>query len=125
VPSTEIAWPSEADQRLAEHPDYVRLCRVLVGLRRLSVSDRPAVTPGVVDMPRDTHKLVDLLEAAQTRIGLLAARLQDGTATTEEQRRLADEIDDLLDLLRSHATDVDAGIVAAPRYLRDLERESA
>ncbi|MGW5715144.1 hypothetical protein ACWEVP_03175 [Amycolatopsis sp. NPDC003865] len=119
--STEITWPTETDQLVAEHPDYIRLCRVLVGLRRLSEPDCPAVTPGAV-MTRETQQLVDALEAAQWRIFLLVAQLRDGTATPYEQRRLADVADELVDLLRSHADDVDAGIIPASRT---SERECA
>ena len=122
VPPDEIAWPSEADLRIAEHPAFVLLCRVLTGLRRLSFSDSPA--PSGVAMPRETHHLVDLLRAAQSRIGVLAVRLADATATPGEQREFADQAEELADLLRSHADDIDAGIVAAPRFRR-TEREPA
>ena len=73
-------------------------------------------------MTRATQQLVDLLEAAQWRIFLLAAQLRDGTATTQEQSKVAEAIDELLDLLRSHAHDTDAGIIPASR---NLERECA
>ncbi|WP_240522027.1 hypothetical protein [Amycolatopsis vastitatis] len=119
----EAAWPSETDLRIAEHPTFVLLCRVLAGLRRLSFSDRPA-PPGVA-MPRDTHHLVDLLRAAQSRIGVLAVRLADTTASPAEQREFADQAEELADLLRSHADDIDAGIVAAPRHFPRTEREPA
>jgi hypothetical protein len=123
VPPDEVAWPSETDLRIAEHPTFVLLCRVLVGLRRLSFPDRHA--PSGVAMPRDTHNLVDLLRAAQSRIGVLATRLADGTATPAEQREFADRAEELADLLRSHADDIDAGIVAAPRPFLHTEREPA
>lgn len=117
---TEITWPAEIDLRIAEHPDYVHLSRVLVGLRRLSGSNRPAAAGA--DMPLVTQQLVDGLEAAQWRIFLLVAQLRDGTATADEQHKAAATFDELLDLLRSHADDTDAGIIPAPR---DLERGCA
>jgi proteasome lid subunit RPN8/RPN11 len=123
-PEPGAAWPSEADRRLTEHPDYVHLCRVLAGMRRLSTTDRPTVTPGAA-MSRETTRLVHVLGATQVRLGVLAVRLHDGTATTDEQREVADELDDVLDLLRSHAADVDAGIVAAPRRRSTPDREPA
>ncbi|MEV6825346.1 hypothetical protein [Amycolatopsis sp. NPDC051102] len=76
-------------------------------------------------MPRATHHLVDLLRATQTRIGVLTARLADGTAGPDEQRAFADQAEELADLLRSHADDVDAGIVAAPPDLFHTNRETA
>lgn len=114
MPSTGIAWPSEIDLRVAEHPYYVHLCRVLAGLRRVSTSDSHPIVPGA-DMTRDTQKLVDVLETVRWRTGVLAIQLRDGTATTDHQREVADEVDELLDLLRSHAADVDAGFFPAPR----------
>ena len=119
--STTITWPSETDLSIAEHPDYVHLCRVLVGLRRLSNGDRPAARPGA-DMTRDTQNLVDVLEATQLRISLLVVQLRDGTATPDEHHKLADEIGELPDLLRSHGDDMAAGIIPAAR---DMERECA
>jgi hypothetical protein len=121
VATTEITWPTETDQLFAENPDYIHLCRVLVGLRRLSEPDHLVVTPGA-HMTRDTQKLVDVLEAAQWRIFLLVTQLRDGTATPHEQHRVADAADELVDLLRSHADDVDAGIIPASR---NPERECA
>lgn len=121
MPSTTIAWPSETDLSVAEHPDYAHLCRVLAGLRRLSDKDRPTVTPGA-RMTRDTQKLVDALEATQLRISLLVIQLRDGTATPDEHRNLADAVGELPDLLRSHGDDVAAGIIPAAR---DMERECA
>ena len=76
-------------------------------------------------MPRDTHNLVDLLRAAQCRIGVLTVRLADATASPVEQREFADRAEELADLLRSHADDIDAGIVAAPRHFLSTEREPA
>lgn len=119
----QIDWPSATDLCLAEHPTFVLLCRVLVGLRRLSFPDRPA-SSGVA-MPRDTRNLVDLLRATQVRIGVLSTRLADGTATPDEQRAFADHAEELVDLLRSHADDVDAGILTAPRQLLRTDREPA
>ncbi|WP_329048798.1 hypothetical protein OG738_39710 [Amycolatopsis sp. NBC_01488] len=66
-------------------------------------------------MTRDTQKLVDVLETVQWRTGVLALQLRDGTATTGEQRDVADAIDELLDLLRSHAADDEAGFFPAVR----------
>lgn len=123
MPPDEIAWPSETDLRIAEHPAFVLLCRVLTGLRRLSFSDSSA--PSGVAMPRDTRTLVDLLRATQSRIGVLTVRLADATATPGEQREFADQAEELADLLRSHADDIDAGIVAAPRHFARTEREPA
>lgn len=123
MPQPEAAWPSATDLRLAEHPEFVLLCRVLGGLRRLSIPDGPVPTGAA--MPRATHHLVDLLRATQTRIAVLTTRLADGTAGPDEQRAFADQAEDLADLLRSHADDVDAGIVAAPRHLFDTNRETA
>ncbi|WP_410643254.1 hypothetical protein [Amycolatopsis sp. lyj-346] len=114
-------WPDENDLRFAEHPEYVRLCRVLLGLRRLRHADSPAATSGAT-LTRDTQRLVDVLEAAQGRLFLLVAQLRDNTATAAEQHKAADELDELLDLLRSHADDTDAGIIPAPR---NPERECA
>lgn len=76
-------------------------------------------------MTRDTKKLVEVLEAAQRRISVLIPQLRDGTATTREQYQVAQVVDELLDLLRSHAADVDAGIVAGSHPLDHLEREPA
>ncbi|WP_103355752.1 hypothetical protein [Amycolatopsis sp. CA-128772] len=76
-------------------------------------------------MPRATHDLVDLLRATQTRLVVLTTRLADATASPDEQRAFADHAEDLADLLRSHADDVDAGIVAAPRPLFTTNRETA
>ena len=76
-------------------------------------------------MARDTQKLVDLLLAVQARIGVLTPRLKDGTATPGDQRELAEQAEELIDLLRSHADDVDAGIVASPRPHLHTERELA
>ncbi|EOD68647.1 hypothetical protein [Amycolatopsis vancoresmycina] len=123
MPPSAPAWPSEPDLRLAEHPEFVLLCRVLGGLRRLSFPDRPA--PSGAAMPRATHHLVDLLRATQVRIGVLTTRLADGTAGPDEQRAFADQAEDLADLLRSHADDVDAGILAPPRHLFHTNRETA
>jgi hypothetical protein len=121
VASTAITWPSETDLSFAEHPDYVHLSRVLVGLRRLSDRDSPAVTSGA-RMTRDTQKLVDVLEATQLRISLLVIQLRDGTATPDEHHTLADEVGELTDLLRSHGDDIAAGIIPAAR---NMERECA
>jgi len=119
VVSTEIIWPDEIDLRIAEHPDYVHLSRVLVGLHRLSGPDHSVAG---ADMLRETQRLVDVLEAAQWRIFLLVTRLRDGTATANDQREGADLLDELVDLLRSHADDTDAGLIPAPR---DFERGCA
>ncbi len=76
-------------------------------------------------MFRDTTKLVDAIRAAQTWLSLLAIQLQDGTATADEQRQAADRIEELMDLLQSHAADVDADIVPAARNLLRTERYPA
>ncbi|MEU5259735.1 hypothetical protein [Amycolatopsis sp. NPDC021455] len=76
-------------------------------------------------MSRDTIKLVDALRTTQVRISLLVRQLQDGTATTDEQRQVAAKLDELLDLLQSHAADVDAGIVLTPHDLLLAERHSS
>ena len=76
-------------------------------------------------MPRDTRKLVEVLLAVQGRIGVFTTQLEDGTATPDEQRNFAGQIEELVDLLCSHADDVDAGIVPARRCFPDLERETA
>lgn len=108
--STEIRWPSEADLQLAEHDEFVLLSRILVGLHRLSRSDRPA--PSGVVMTRATTKLLEGLLAVEARIAVLRTQLADGTATPREQHELADQVEEVVDLLRTHADDIDAGIVA-------------
>jgi hypothetical protein len=76
-------------------------------------------------MFRDTAKLVDAIRATQTRTGLLAVQLRDGTATADEQRQVADKVEELLDLLQSHAADTESGIAPAPRHLHLTERRPA
>lgn len=120
----ENGWPSATYLRYAEEAEYVHLCRVLNGLRRLSSSDAPRPSTGV-PMSRDTTKLLDAIKATQWQIGLLAIQLQDGTATSDEEHRVADKVEELLDLLQSHAADVDAGVTPAPRYHLLTERRSA
>lgn len=112
MPSNQISWPSDADLWAAEYSELVLLCRVLDGLRRLSGSDEPPALSGVV-MPIATQKLVDILAVIDARIVILVTQLKDGMATGNEQRDLADQFEELIDLLRSHADDVDAGIVTA------------
>lgn len=120
MPSTEIAWPSEADLRIAEHQEFVLLCRILVGLRRLSGSDGPPARSGVA-MSRTTQTLVEVLLSVEARIAVLRTQLTDGTATPHQQREFADQVEEMVDLLRTHADDIDAGIVAAPRHLLHTE----
>lgn len=115
VPSTEITWPSEADLRVAEHDEFALLCRVLAGLRRLSDSDETPAPSGVA-MTRATQNLVDVLLAVDARIRVLTTQLTDGTAAPDEQRGFADQFEEVADLLRSHADDIDAEIVAAPDH---------
>ncbi|WIV58002.1 hypothetical protein [Amycolatopsis nalaikhensis] len=76
-------------------------------------------------MSRETTRLVDTLLATQVRISLLVHQLQDGTATTDDQRHFADGLEELLDILQSHAADVDAGIVLTPHDLLIAERHLA
>ncbi|MGW4525003.1 hypothetical protein [Amycolatopsis sp. NPDC004378] len=45
------------------------------------------------------------------RLYPLITQLRDGTATAEEQNEIADELSELLELLRSHADDTEAGVV--------------
>ncbi|WP_326950896.1 hypothetical protein OG439_20120 [Amycolatopsis sp. NBC_01307] len=116
--------PSEVDLRHAEEAEFVLLCRVLAGLRRLSTSETPQLSTGV-SMFRDTAKLIDAIQATQTRTGLLALQLRDGTATADEQRQVADKVEELLDLLQSHAADTDSGIAPTPRRLHLTERRPA
>lgn len=98
MPPNDLTWPSEQDLRTAGHPEFVLLSRVLVGLRRLSSSDhrsgssQPAIS-------RETHELVAVLLATQARIRMLTTQLTDGTATTDSQRRLADQLEELVTLL--------------------------
>ncbi|WP_410644599.1 hypothetical protein [Amycolatopsis sp. lyj-346] len=73
-------------------------------------------------MTRDTQRLVDVLEATQWQLFLFVAQIRDNTATPDEHHKLADAIDELPDLLRSHGDDITAGIIPAPH---DLERECA
>ena len=124
MPQKEKVWPSEVDLRRAEDAEYVVLSRVLAALRRLSSSELPSRSTGV-SMSRETVKLVDALCATQVLISLLGVQLRDGTATPDEQRCVADKVEELLDLLRSHAADVDAGIVSAPHHLLLAERHSS
>ncbi len=65
-------------------------------------------------MSRATQQLVDAFLAVDARIGVLRTQLADGTATPDEQHDLADQFEEIVDLLRSHADDIDAGIVASP-----------
>ncbi len=76
-------------------------------------------------MSRDTTKLVDALRTTPVRISLLVRQLQDGTATTDEQLHVADKLEELADLLQSHAADVNAGIVLTPHDLLLAERHSS
>ncbi|SEF38385.1 hypothetical protein SAMN05421837_12116 [Amycolatopsis pretoriensis] len=62
-------------------------------------------------MTRSTQQLVDLLEATHWRIFLLTTQLRDGTATAGEQNEVADELTELVELLRSHADDTESGVV--------------
>ncbi|MFJ7218907.1 hypothetical protein [Amycolatopsis sp. NPDC098790] len=120
----EVQWPSDADLLLAEDAEYVLLCRVLAGLRRLSYSESPPRSTGA-PMSRETTRLVDSLRTAQVRISLLVRQLQDGTATTDEQRQVADKLEELSEILQSHAADMDAGIVQVSHDLLLAERYSA
>ncbi|MEU0533437.1 hypothetical protein [Amycolatopsis tolypomycina] len=76
-------------------------------------------------MSRETTRLVDTLLATQVRISLLVHQLQDGTATTDDQRHFAGGLEELLDILQSHAADVDAGIVPTPHDYLLAERHLA
>ncbi|MET8845983.1 hypothetical protein [Amycolatopsis sp. NPDC004625] len=118
----ELRWPSEADLLAAEVPEFALLGRVLIGLRRLSFSEAPPRSTGA-PMSRETTRLVDTLLATQVRISLLVHRIQDRTVTTDEQRDFADNLDELRDILQSHAADVDAGIVLTPHDLLLAERQ--
>jgi hypothetical protein len=120
MPSNEIAWPSERDLEIAESPEVIHLCRVIIGLRRLRSSKEPP-SPSGVSMTRATRKLVDALLAVEARVAVLRTQLADGTATPTAQRDLADQVEEAVDLIRSHADDIDAGIVAAPRHLLHTE----
>lgn len=120
MPSTEIPWPSEADLRIAEHHEFVLLCRILTGLRRLSGSDEPRARSGV-SMTRATHRLVEVLSAVEARIAVLRIQLTDGTAAPDQQRGLADLAEEAVDLLRNHADDIEAGVIAAPHRLLRTE----
>ncbi|UOX88385.1 hypothetical protein MUY14_43020 [Amycolatopsis sp. FBCC-B4732] len=120
----ENGWPSDVYLQCAEHVEYVRLCRVLNGLRRLSFSDTISPSTGT-SVPRDTAKLIDAIKATQWRIGLLAVQLQDGTATSDEEHRVSGQVEELLDLLQSHATDVKTGVIPTPRQFLFTERRSA
>lgn len=66
-------------------------------------------------MTRATTKLVESLLTVEARIAVLRAQLADGTATPREQHEFADQVEEVVDLLRTHADDINAGIVAAPR----------
>ncbi|MDX3192090.1 hypothetical protein PV458_27080 [Streptomyces sp. MN03-5084-2B] len=122
--ANDVQWPSEDDLLLAEDAGYVLLCRVLLGLRRPSFSESPSRSTGA-PMSRETTRLVDTLLATQVRISLLVHQLQDGTATTDDQRHFADGLEELLDILQSHAADVDAGIVPTPHDFLLAERHLA
>ena len=76
-------------------------------------------------MSRETTRLVDTLRTTQVRISVLVRGLQDGTATTGEQRLIADKLEELLEILQSHAADVDAGIVVLQHNFLLTERHSA
>ncbi len=76
-------------------------------------------------MSRETSKLVDALRTTQARIGPLACRLQDGTAPADEQHQVADQLEEPMDLLRSHAADVAAGIVTTSSHLVLTDRQTA
>ncbi|MEU8637680.1 hypothetical protein AB0C38_36340 [Amycolatopsis sp. NPDC048633] len=120
MPSKKITWPSEGDLKIAESPEVIHLCRVLIGLRRLSRSGEPPSLSGV-SMTRATHKLVDVLLTVEARVAVLRTQLTDGTATPAAQRDFADQVEEAVDLIRSHADDTDAGIVAASRHLLHTE----
>lgn len=114
MPSTKIAWPSEADLWSVEYAEFILLSRVLAGLRRLSGSDEAPARSGVA-MIRATRTLVDVLLAVEARAAVLRTQLADGTATPAEQRDFADQAEEVADLIRTYADDIDAGIVAEPR----------
>ena len=67
-------------------------------------------------MTRATQNLVDVLLAVDARIRVLTTQLTDGTAAPDEQRGFADQFEEVADLLRSRADDIDAEIVAAPDH---------
>ncbi len=68
-------------------------------------------------MIRATRTLIDVVLAVEARAAVLRAQLADGTATPTEQRDFADQAEEVADLLRTYADDIDAGIVAEPRHL--------
>ena len=72
-------------------------------------------------MTRATRKLVDVLLAVEARVAVLRTQLGDGTATPAAQRDFGDQVEEAVDLLRSHADDIDAGIVEAPHHLLHTE----
>jgi hypothetical protein len=117
-------WPSEVDLERAEEAEFLLLCRVLVGLRRLPPSGSPPRPAGAM-MSSETSKLVDALRATQTRVGLLVRTLQDGTSAMDEQLQVADRLEELLDLLQSHVAVVNAGIAPTSRHFLLTERYSA
>ncbi|GLY38850.1 hypothetical protein Amsp01_048740 [Amycolatopsis sp. NBRC 101858] len=123
MPLQEEGWPSEITPQHSEESEYAHLCRILAGLRRLSSSEE--TPPTGLSLFRDTAKLVDAIQATQCHLGVLAIQLQDGTATAEDQRKVADRTEELLDLLQSHAADSESGVVPAPRQLHLTERRPA
>ena len=74
-------------------------------------------------MSRETTRLVDALRTALVRISVLVRQLQDGSATTDQQRQTADRLEELVETLQSHAADVDAGVLVPYDLL--AERHSA
>ncbi|ADJ48829.1 hypothetical protein AMES_7004 [Amycolatopsis mediterranei S699] len=72
-------------------------------------------------MTRATQKLVEVLLTVEARIAVLRTQLTDGTATPGQQREFADKVEEVVDLLRTRADDIDAGIVAAPSHLLRTE----
>ncbi|MGW4526937.1 hypothetical protein [Amycolatopsis sp. NPDC004378] len=107
---TEVRWPSAADLLLAEDAEYVLLCRVLNGLRRLPTSEPPPRSTGV-RMSRETTQLVEALRT--------------GTATTDDQRQVADKLEELLDFLRVRSAAGDTGSAPTPPHPVLTDRDAA
>ncbi|UOZ03386.1 hypothetical protein [Amycolatopsis sp. WQ 127309] len=99
----------EVDPWTVDDPECILLRRVLAGLHRMSTSARPPVSVNA-PTPWATAQLVEAIQTTQTWIGLLAVRLQDGTASRADQRWTADKVEELLGLLQSPVSDAASGL---------------
>ncbi|WP_326950916.1 hypothetical protein OG439_20220 [Amycolatopsis sp. NBC_01307] len=99
----------EVDPWTVDDPECILLRRVLAGLHRMSTSTRVPVSVNT-PLPWATAQLVEAIQTTQTWMGLLAVRLQDGTACPDDQHWTAEKVEELLGLLQSPVSDAAAGL---------------